>query len=289
MLVSGGHHLQQPWSRTSSCLIAGAQPSALGTWGPCLGWGTWLPLSLYRFIQQGSWAWVPDTQGTHRTQTWLATLAGCCLQQHLHIGGLTSEISTDSPIPSSTGAGRDWRSLVRAHTHHSPSPQAHAQSKIPRVPAWPPCPFDTPARTPDPLLPTPWVPSFPAGVAQCLLQKDVLTHTSPLVAGTWSLQHSPTRDRGRDHADSQLRKDVIRRQDSLWWSGAELHQTSVLTGPILHATSPFYIPSCQSPLHSSLLPLPLQIPSPVCIAPSTPLHHPPPSGSQSPGLLAASW
>lgn len=40
----------------------------------------------------------------------------------------------------------------------------------------------------------------------------VLTHTSPTVAGTQSLQHSPTWDREWDHAESQLKKGV-RTQD----------------------------------------------------------------------------
>lgn len=63
---------------------------------------------------------------------------------------------------------------------------------------------------------------------------------------------------------------------------------TTLTSHILHATSLFYTFFCQFSLRSFLVPIPLHIPSSVCIGPPIPLRYLPPSGLQSLGLLAAS-
>lgn len=53
-----------------------------------------------------------------------------------------------------------------------------------------------------------------------------------------------------------------------------------VNGSILHASSPFYTPFYQFPLHSSLLLLPQHIPSSACIALLTLFHLHSPSGLQ---------
>jgi len=91
-----------------------AQESLLpGRWSPArcpteLGslprLGMWLPLSLLRAHPAGKLSTAPRCTGHTQRQR--------CLQQHRRVG-LTSGMSTESPVPS----GREGRSLMQAHIH----------------------------------------------------------------------------------------------------------------------------------------------------------------------------
>lgn len=135
--------------------------------------------------------------------------------------------------------------------------------------------------------------------------------TTKVVPGMWAVSHGtasaattepvshPHQNPSRQHSDLALthveqrvrscRTTVCNKKDELWWSAAGLHQKSVIMAPFYMQPAPFVPFSISLPLHSSLLPLPLHIPSSACIAPLTPFHLHSPSGLQSPGLLAASW